>query len=176
LDLVGGQAALEAELKSGFLRPARDVLIATFQDSGLDLGVTALEWVGVANGDLAHIKRSSRHSDDPYADVVVHEAAHLLHSLKPARLGLRPRHGQERFVDVEFRHRELFAHACEAYTRISGIKGRQARLTFADSMERDAVSFPREERAAVASLVRDAAGARNGWKVIQRATCAKRSH
>src|SRR5436189_6163175 len=31
---------------------------------------------------------------------------------------LHTRRGQERFVDVEFRHRELFAFACEAYSRV----------------------------------------------------------
>ena len=54
----------------------------------------------------------------PIAMSFVHEAAHLLHYLKPEHYGLHVRRGQERFVDVEFRHRELFAYACEAYSRV----------------------------------------------------------
>jgi hypothetical protein len=46
-----------------------------------------------------------------------HEAAHLLHYLKPEH-GLSVRRGQERFVDIEFCHRELFAYACETYSRV----------------------------------------------------------
>src|ERR1035441_874973 len=59
---------------------------------------------------------SAYHTQDPYSDVIVHETAHLLHYLKPEHYGLRVRRGQERFVDVEFRHREL-AFACEAFSR-----------------------------------------------------------
>jgi len=61
---------------------------------------------------------SAYQTDDPYSDVVVHEAAHMLHYLKPSHYGLQVRRGQERFVDTEFRHRELFAYACEAYSRV----------------------------------------------------------
>jgi hypothetical protein len=42
----------------------------------------------------------------------------VLHYLKPRNFGLHVRRGQERFVDIEFCHRELFAYACEAYSRV----------------------------------------------------------
>ena len=45
---------------------------------------------------------SAYETSDPYSDVIVHEAAHLLHYLKPEHNGLHVRRGQERFVDVEF--------------------------------------------------------------------------
>jgi hypothetical protein len=64
------------------------------------------------------VRWSAYGAKDPYSDVIVHEAAHLLHYLKPERYGLHVRSGQERFVDIVFRHRELFAFACEAYSRV----------------------------------------------------------
>src|SRR3989442_11239577 len=68
----------------------------------------------------------------------VHEAAHLLHYLKPEHYGLRVRRGQERFVDVEFRQRQLFAFACEAYSHVvvqrdrnrDRVRGKDARGSF----------------------------------------------
>src|ERR1035441_1811258 len=68
-------------------------------------------------GDFAHVRWSSYETNDPYSDVVVHETAHLLHYLKPRNFGLHVRRGQERFVDIEFCHRELFAYVCETYSR-----------------------------------------------------------
>jgi hypothetical protein len=56
-------------------------------------------------GDFAHVRWSAYETKDPYSDVVVHEAAHLLHYLKPRNFGLDVRRHQERFVDIEFRHR-----------------------------------------------------------------------
>lgn len=65
--------------------------------------------------------------------MIVHETAHLLHYLKPEHYGLRVRRGQERFVDVEFRHREL-AFACEAFSRTARHGDHKARISF-DSQE-----------------------------------------
>jgi hypothetical protein len=64
------------------------------------------------------VRWSAYGAKDPYSDVIVHEAANLLDYLKPERYGLHVRIGQERFVDFVFRHRELFAFACEAYSRV----------------------------------------------------------
>jgi hypothetical protein len=56
----------------------------------------------------------------------------LLHYLKPRHYGLHIRGGQERFVDVEFCHRELFAYACEAYSRVVLHDERKSRISFAE--------------------------------------------
>ena len=52
----------------------------------------------VSAGDFAHVRLSAYETKDPYRDVIVHEAAHLLHYLKPTHYGLHVRRGQERFV------------------------------------------------------------------------------
>ncbi len=55
----------------------------------------------------------------PFEDFVVHEAAHVFHSCKRRTIALResPRRG-EWLLDIAFRKREMFAYACEAYSRI----------------------------------------------------------
>ena len=65
----------------------------------------------------------------------------FLHYLKPEQYGLHVRRGQERFVDVEFRHRELFAFACEAYSRVALQGERKSRISFAARMREDAFTF-----------------------------------
>lgn len=109
-------------------------------------------------------------TNDPYSDVVVHEAAHMLHYLKPSHYGLHVRRGQERFVDIEFHHRELFAYACEAFSRLVLHGERKSRIAFAEKMLDAAFSFPRGQIEAIAALVLSAARARNGWRVIREAT------
>ena len=130
--------------------------------------------IGLA-GDFAHVRWLAYQTKDPYSDVVIHEAAHLLHFLKPRNFGFHVRRGQERFVDIEFRHRELFAYACEAYSQVVSLGDRKSRISFAERMREGAFSFPQSEIGEVASLVLDAARARNGWRVIREATVIHRT-
>ena len=53
--------------------------------------------------------------EDPFADVVVHEVAHIFHNCKRHKAGLRQTRRREWLLDIEFRKRETFAYACEAY-------------------------------------------------------------
>ena len=174
LDLPGAHRAIEAELSTGFLGTAQQLLFATLRDHGVDTTGIKLKWEGVASGEYAHIRICANNSEDPYSDVVVHEAAHLLHYLKPAHYGFKMKRGQERFVDVEFAHRELFAYSCEAYARVLNQPDRHQRIAFAEQMSDKAFSFPRGLLTDVASLVLEATKARNGWKVIRDETLVKR--
>ena len=96
--------------------------------------------------NFAHVRWSSYQTNDAYSDVVVHEAAHMLHCLKPRHYGLHVGRHQERFVDVEFRHYELFAFAREAYSRVVRHGGRRSRISFAAQMPEGAFSLPRNGR------------------------------
>ena len=169
LNCQGAKAAIDAEFSTCYTGSAWQILWALFGDYGLKPDEIKVECDGIA-GDFAHARWSAYQSSDPYADVVVHEAAHLLHYLKPRHYGLQVRRGQERFVDVEFCHRELFAFACEAYSRVLLHTTRKSRISFAEKMLEGAFSFPRGKIQAVAALVFDAACARNGWRVIREAT------
>ena len=73
-----------------------------------------------------------------------------------------------------FNHRELFAYAYEAYSRVVLHGPRKARIAFAEKMQQGAFSFPRGQMVEVAALVMDAARARNGWRVIRDATVIHR--
>ncbi|PYU48391.1 MAG: hypothetical protein DMG53_06815 [Acidobacteria bacterium] len=145
-----------------------------FGDYGLKPEEINVECDGVSAGDFAHVRLSAYETKDPYSDVIVHESAHLLHYLKPEHYGLHVRRGQERFVDVEFCHRELFAFECEAYSRVVRHDKRKSRISFAEEMKERAFSFPRDRIEEVAALVLNAARARNGWRVIREATVIPR--
>lgn len=170
LNFPGTKAAMAAEMKTCYLGAARQILWAFFEDHGLKPEEIDIKCDGLSAGEFAHVRSSALLIDDPYSDVVVHEAAHLLHYLKPEHYGLHVRRGQERFVDVEFRHRELFAYACEAYSRVVLQGERRKRISFADKMRADAFSFARDEFESVVELVIAGAAARNGWRVIRKAT------
>jgi hypothetical protein len=116
LNLPGTRMAVEAELSTCFMGSAWRVLWSLFEEYGLKPDDINIGCDGLA-GDYAHVRWSAYQTYDPYSDVVVHEAAHMLHCLKPSHYGFHVRRGQERFVDIEFHHRELFAYACEAYSR-----------------------------------------------------------
>lgn len=174
LNFQGAKAAIEAELSTCFTGSAWRILWALFEDHGLKPKSVIVGCDGLA-GDFAHVRWSAYETKDPYSDVVVHEGAHMLHYLKPGHYGLRERRSQERFVDVEFVHRELFAFACEAYSRVVQYDGRSSRVTFAEKMREGAFSFPRAHLDEVADLVLSAARARNGWRVICEATEIRRT-
>ncbi len=173
LNLPGAMAAIEAELSTCFMGDAWRILWALFGDHGLKPDEIKVVCDGLA-GDYAHVRWSAYQTEDPYSDVVVHEAAHMLHYLKPSHYGLHVRRGQERFVDTEFRHRELFAYACEAYSRVVLHGERKLRVAFAEKMLDVAFSFPRSQIEEVAALALRAARARNGWRVIREATVIHR--
>ena len=143
LNFQGAKAAIDAELSTCYIRAAWQVLWIFSEDYGLKPDEIETECDGLSAGDFAHV---------PY-ETNDHEAAHLLHYLKPEHNGLHVRTGQERFVDVEFRHRD-----------------RQSRISFAEKMQEDAFSFPTGHIEEVAALVLAAARARNGWRVIHEAS------
>ena len=173
LNFQGAKAAIDAELSTCFMGSAWRILWALFGDHGLKPEDVEVGCDGLA-GDFAHVRWSAYETNDPYSDVVVHEGAHMLHYLKPSHSGLNVRRGQERFVDTDFCHRELFAYSCEAYSCVVLHGERKSRIAFADKMQQEAFSFPRGQIEEVAALVLEAARARNGWRVIREATVIHR--
>ena len=174
LNFQGAKAAMEVELSSCDMESPWPILWGLYGDYGLKPDDIDMTCDGLA-GDYAHVRWSDYQTKDPYSDVIVHEAAHLLHYLKPRNLGLHVRRHQERFVDIEFRHRELFAYACEAYSRVVLHGERRLRVAFAEKMLDAAISFPRGQIEEIAALVLSAAQARNGWRVMREATVIHRT-
>ena len=98
----------------------------------------------------------------------MHEADHVFHNCKRVTVGLRDTRRREWLLDIAYGKREVFATACETYSRI---------LEFADTpaerrellAEAEAEPMPSDERVDAAEyldILRKAVGARNGWKRI----------
>ncbi|SAK74592.1 hypothetical protein AWB75_04164 [Caballeronia catudaia] len=112
---------------------------------------------------------------DPFADFVVHEAAHVFHNCKRATVGLGESRRKEYLLNVDYSKRETFAYACEAYSRIvslgAGVRQQQAALE-----QHAKASLPPDDRVdhdEYLDILRDATSARNGWqKILKR--CAPR--
>lgn len=112
--------------------------------------------------------------DEPFADFVVHEAAHVFHDCKRRTIGLRETRRREWLLDIDFRMRETFANACEAYARIVECAPRprdRPALAAEYAREHRAPADERVDRDELIDIVCDAVGVHNGWKVIL-ARCA----
>ena len=99
---------------------------------------------------------------------MVHEAAHLLHNCKRRTIGLAETKRREWLLDIEYRKRETFAYACEAYARILECAPKlQDLLGLAvEYASKVRVSGERVDPVEVNSILADACAARNGGKVI----------
>ncbi len=137
------------------------------------LGKKAARIVGMSEETTCYVAPDYFAEGDPFADFIVHEAAHIFHNCKRRTIGLAETRTKEWLLDIEFRQRETFAYSCEAYARIitraKSPTERRALATEYASKRR--ISAEGVDAVEVASIVTEAANARNGWKVIL-ARCA----
>jgi hypothetical protein len=108
--------------------------------------------------------------DDPFADYVVHEVAHLFHNNKRHYVGLPPRGRREWMLELEFRKRELFAHACEFYSRIAvRASSPRERKELVEEFAPHAEGFAEQlDPNELIEILRQAVRARDGWRTILR--------
>lgn len=132
------------------------------------LGRDAPRLVGLSEATTCYVSPGYFVEGDPFADFIVHEAAHIFHNCKRHTLGLRETRTKEWLLDIEYRKRETFAYSCEAYARVlEGAKSPGARRALADEYgTKVRISEEHVDPAEVAFIVQAAAAARNGWKVI----------
>jgi hypothetical protein len=137
------------------------------------LGEDAPRLVGLSEETTCYVSADYFAEDDPFADFIVHEAAHIFHNCKRATVGLRETRTKEWLLDIEYRKRETFAYSCEAYARVleRAKSPSERRALAADYGSTVRISEERVDPAEVAGIVAEAAAARNGWKVIL-ARCA----
>lgn len=107
-------------------------------------------------------------TENPFADYIVHEAAHVFHNTKRISTGLAETRKRQWLLPIAFGKRETFAYSCEAYSRIRELSTdpteRRARLSqhkhspplLDDSVDLDEYF----------AILDDAIERRNGWKVI----------
>ena len=77
--------------------------------------------VGISIETTCYVTKEYFDENDPFADFVVHEAAHIFHNCKRERVGLPGTRRREWLLEIDFAKRETFAYACEAYSRILAI-------------------------------------------------------
>lgn len=132
------------------------------------LGKDAPRLVGLSEESTCFVSPEAFAEDDPFADFIVHEAAHILHNCKRATVGLRQTRMKEWLLDIEYRKRETFAYSCEAYARVlERAKNPTERRALAEEYGGAVhISDERVDVVEVASIVEAAGAARNGWKVI----------
>jgi hypothetical protein len=126
--------------------------------------------LGLSEETTCYVSQAYFTEDDPFADFVVHEAAHVFHNCKRATVGLPETRRREWLLDIDFRRRETFAYACEAYSRIRVMGNTPARRLQALQAHAQG-TLPGNNVVNVAEyldLLDEAARARNGWKVILR--------
>lgn len=138
------------------------------------LGGKPCRLVGLSQETTCYISMAYFEEDDPFADFVVHEAAHVFHNCKRQRVGLPHTRSREWLLQLDFRKRETFAYACEAYGRIMEQAKRPAdrKRLQAEYIEKWLpAADDRIDREELANIVAEAVDARNGWKRIL-ARCA----
>lgn len=170
---------LETVLRGrSFLRSAWDVANLYLASVGAELlGEEARSIVGLSEETGCFVSPTYFDSGtDPYSDFVLHETAHIFHNCKRSTLGLPPRGRREWLLDIDFRMRETFAYACEAYGRILELGGRPAdrRGLLTEHLDGPMPGDDRVDEEEYRSVVTEAVGARNGWKRILH-RCAPRS-
>jgi len=132
--------------------------------------------VGLSHETTCFVSVDYFRDQDPCADYVVHEAAHIFHNCKRKTIGLPETRRREWLLEIDFCKRETFAYACEAYSRILALGETAARRRAALAAHgvgplpgRDTVDGDE-----YLDILRQALAARNGWKrILQRCAPAK---
>ena len=137
------------------------------------LGPDARQIVGLSEGTTCYVSADYFRAPSRYADFVVHEAAHIFHNCKRRTVGLREIRGREWLLEIDYRRRETFAYACEAYSRICecGASPHARRQLLADLEPGTTLADDRVDAGEYLDILDEAVAARNGWKRIL-ARCA----
>ena len=124
--------------------------------------------VGLSVETTCYVSLAFFSEDDPFADFVVHEAAHIFHNTKRGTVGLRETRRREWLLPIEYRKRETFAYACEAYSCIVGQSSRPAerRDLLEEIKGNGAPPDDRVDLDEYLDILAHAVSRRNGWKAI----------
>ncbi len=132
--------------------------------------------VGISVDTVCYVSMEYFHEADPFADYVVHEAAHVFHNTKRGTIGLKETRCREWLLPIDFRKRETFAYACETYSRIlERARTPRERGAFAEQLRQQLP--PPDDRVnpeEYVAILAEAAERRNGWKVILASCASKR--
>ncbi|MEO8268256.1 MAG: hypothetical protein ABI557_00970 [Aureliella sp.] len=132
--------------------------------------------VGFSANTTCYVSMAYFEETTPFADYVVHEAAHVFHNARRRDAGLMGRREDAWLLPIDFRKRETFAYACEAYSRICELAdGAPARRSQLEELK--GLPLPPDERVEsdeYVDLLTNAVNCRIGWKAILEGCIAKR--
>lgn len=137
------------------------------------LDADAPNLVGLSEETTCYVSMTYFDRGGRLEDFLVHEAAHVFHNCKRHTVGLPETRRREWLLDIEFRKRETFAYACEAYSRLLEL-GRTPSIRKSLLLELTGDPAPPEDRVGrdeYVDILSEAVSARNGWKRIL-ARCA----
>ena len=131
--------------------------------------------VGLSVDTTCYVSMDYFREDDPFADYVVHETAHVFHNTKRRIAGLKETRRNVWLLPIEFQKRETFAYACEAYSRIRERAERPAdrRMLFEELQDSPPPSDERVDASEYWAVLSEAVNRRNGWKAILERCSAK---
>lgn len=140
------------------------------------LSEDAPQLLGLSIETTCYVSTDYFYTEGGFEDYVLHEAAHVFHNCKRETLGLPSSRRREWLLDIEYRKRETFAYACEAYSRILAA-GRNQRHRHDLLAELRHESLPGDDRVdgdEYLDILSEAVAARNGWKrILDRCAPAK---
>ena len=141
------------------------------------LAPDARQIVGLSEETTCYVSAEYFRAPNRFTDFVVHEAAHIFHNCKRRTIGLREIRGREWLLEIDYRRRETFAYACEAYSRIRecGASPDARRQLLADLEPGTTLADDRVDAGEYLDILGEAVAARNGWKRILARCAAPRS-
>ena len=124
--------------------------------------------VGLSEGTTCYISTAYFQRESRFEDFLVHEAAHVFHNCKRETIGLPKVRGREWLLEIDFRKREMFAYACEGFSRIIALGNTLAarRRLLTDIEKERVLSDDRVDVDDYIQTLRHAVCSSNGWKRI----------
>jgi len=169
LVFVSGVNIEQLVLETDRLSTARQIANLFLGSLGLPgLDDQPVNFVGFSEETTFYVSMTYFKDGDPFADWVVHEAAHVFHNWKRGYVGLPETRTRGFLLNIAFAKREVFAYACEAYSRILERAKSPAdrRRLYVEYVENWVPHCDEPDREDLVKSVAAAVGARNGWKHI----------
>lgn len=143
-----------------------NIYLGSIGAEGLDGSPSSV--VGLSEETTCYVSLTYFDEDDPFADFVIHEAAHVFHNWKRESVGLPRTRYREWLLQIDYVKREEFAYACEAYHKIVDRAASQAdrRRLLAECADRWVPTIDQVDQEELVDILSEAVAARNGWKRI----------
>jgi hypothetical protein len=155
--------------KVGFLNTAWDLANLYLTSIGAPcLSEKAMRLAGLSEETTCFVSMRYFSQKDRFADFIVHEAAHIFHNCKRETIGLPHTRTREWLLEIDYRKRETFGYACEAYSRILELShSRAQRKSLLEEYAANSLTGDqRVDDGEIVDILAEAISARNGWKRI----------